>query len=84
MAEQRRRHFLPTAVGALSHAEVGANAANLAFAVHAEDQSLWPALSQGSGVSGGQEPHLFGGEGAAAVCGFGMACAGAVLSTSFS
>jgi hypothetical protein len=35
-------------------------------------------------VSGGQEPHLFGGEGAAAVCGFGMACAGAVLSTSFS
>jgi hypothetical protein len=49
MAEQRRRHFLPTAVGALSHAEVGANAANLAFAVHAEDQSLWPALSQGSG-----------------------------------
>ena len=35
-------------------------------------------------VSGGQEPHLFGDEGAAAVCGFGMACAGAVLSTSFS
>ena len=41
-------------------------------------------LDRSADVSGGQEPHLFGGEGAAAVCGFGMACAGAVLSTSFS
>ena len=50
--------------------------------------STMRALASSTGlrrvVSGGQEPHLFGGEGAAAVCGFGMACAGAVLSTSFS
>ena len=49
-----------------------------------DDGSIVEVVIRELPVSGGQEPHLFGGEGAAAVCGFGMACAGAVLSTSFS
>ena len=36
-----------------------------------------------AGVSGAQEPRLFGGEDAAAVFGFVTACGGDVMSTSF-
>jgi hypothetical protein len=40
-------------------------------------------LEDGAHVSGGQEPRLFGGEEAAAVFGFVMACDGAGMSTLF-